>query len=597
MQTIRLADYVTTFLADFGVDTAFMLTGGFAMHLNDALAQESRINKICCHHEQACALAAEAYAHVRHRPALVQITAGPGVTNALTGVYSAFVDGLPMLVICGQVKRELLRAARSLENLRQIGEQEVDSVALARPVTKYAQRILEPEHVKYELGKALYIASAGRPGPVWLEIPLDVQAALIEPAGLPSFRLPLLPPPDLSGIAASVARKLERAKRPLLVAGPDLHMDEATDDFLRLAEKCAWPVVCAGVLDIVQREHPLYAGAMGAVGNRAGNIAMQNADVILFLGVAMHTTFTTYNWQAMGRNAHKIVVEPEFSECERPQWLGDESIICRPGEFIRALDKELATLQNTAGTSWLDFCRERVRLLPPVPERLRSITPEGRINPYWFAEELFKRLGNADIVTPGNATAGITAQQAGSLRPGQRLLANFGCGPMGYALPAATGAAVAGKGRRVICLDGDGSFMLNMQELATIKYHKLPIIIFIYNNNGYASIRQSQQNFFTARLGYGPENGLCFPDFVAVAQAFGLPAIKINGRNFQSALELVLQKRGPFLAEVLLDAEQGFEPKIASRKLPDGRMASIPPENMHPFLSEEELQTHLLCKL
>jgi acetolactate synthase-1/2/3 large subunit len=595
---MRLVDYIVRFLADHSMDTAFMVTGGMAMHLNDALAQESRIMKVCCHHEQACAIAAEAYAHVCGKPALVQVTAGPGSTNTLTGVFGSFVDGLPMLVIAGQVKRELTCANYGLEStIRQIGEQEIDSVAMAKPIVKYAARILDPSRIRYELEKALHIACTGRPGPVWLEIPLDVQAALIEPEELPSFRLPLIPPPDLSSIAASVAQKLVQAERPLFVVGPGLHMDKAVDEFLGLAEKCAIPVACAGVLDIVQREHPLYAGAIGAVGNRAGNIAMQNADVILFLGVTMHVTFTTYNWPAMGRNAHKIVVEPDASECERPQFLGDESIICRSGEFIRALDKTISARKKPAATQWLDFCHERVRLLPPVPEHLRSITPEGRINPYWFAEELFKRLGDADIVAPGNATAGITAQQAGSLRPGQRLLANFGCGPLGYALPAAVGAAMAGNGRRVICLDGDGSFMMNMQELATIKYYHLPILIFLYNNNGYASVRQTQKNFFTTQLGYGPDNGLFFPDFTAVAQAFDISSIKISGQNFQSALDQILQERGPVLTEVLLDYEQNFEPKIASQKLPDGRMVSMPPENMHPFLSKEELQTHLLFKI
>jgi acetolactate synthase-1/2/3 large subunit len=595
---MRLADYCISLLHERGIDVAFLVAGGMAMHLNDALATANGIRKICCHHEQACALAAEGYAHISGKPALVQITAGPGVTNALTGVFSAFVDGLPMLVISGQSKRELLRASYGDTGaLRQIGEQEVDAAALARPVTKYVARILEPARIRYELEKAWHIATTGRPGPVWLDIPLDVQAASVEPDDLPFFRIPRTPEPNLAGIARDVAQKLKLAERPLFVVGPGLHADGAVNDFLHLAAHCAFPVVSAGVLDIVQRTHPFYAGAMGAVGNRAGNIAMRNADVILFLGVTMHVTFTTYNWKAMGCCAHKIVVEPDASECERPQFLGDETICCRPGEFVRALLKEVKSGAIASKPQWSAFCQERVRLLPPVPEHLRTINAEGRINPYWFAEELFKCLGDGDIVAPGNATAGITAQQAGSLRPGQRLFANFGCGPMGYALPAAVGAAVAGGGRRVVCLDGDGSFMMNMQELATIRHHNLPIIIFVYNNNGYASIRQSQKNFFSKQLGHGPDSGLSFPDFTAVARAFDIPSKKIAGTGFCDELEKILEERGPILAEALLDCEQGFEPKIASQKLPDGRMVSLPPENMAPFLDRSELQSHLLFAL
>lgn len=593
-----LSTYLFDFLARKGVSQAFLFTGGMAMHLNDALSSEERIRTICCHHEQACSLAAEGYAHVTGRPALVQITAGPGSLNAMTGVFGAYVDGLPMIVVSGQSKRETTCAAYGLVGqLRQAGEQEAQIVPMARSLTKYAVSIHDPTRIRYELEKAWHLAVSGRPGPVWLEIPVDVQGMRIDPDTLPAFHLPLVPPADLSGVARSVAQAIAGARRPVLVAGPGLRVSQAAEAFRSLAERLRCPVLCAGTLDIIQKEHPLYAGGMGNVGTRAGNITVQNADLLLFLGVTMHLSMTTYNWKALGRNARKIVVECDASECERPQYIADETILAETLPFVQALDAACVAQGTSVDAQWLAFCQERVRRLPAVPERLHTLDAEGRINPYWFAEELFHRLGDGDIVTPGNASAGVTAQQAGSLRPGQRLIANFGNGPMGMAVPAAIGAACAAPGRRIICLDGDGSFMLNMQELATVKYHNLPIVIFIYNNNGYMSIRQTQRNFFRKQIGTGPENGLGFPSFEGLAEAFGLPYARIAGGAWQEQLASALEAQGPQLVEVMLDPEQGFEPKISSRKLEDGRMISLPPEDMFPFLPREELQQHLLFPL
>ena len=595
---MTVAAYIFDFLAAKHVRQAFMFTGGMAMHLNDALASEQRINTLCCHHEQACALAAEGYAHVTGKPAIVQVTSGPGAINAMTGVFGAYVDGLPMIVISGQSKRETLCSTYGLVGqLRQAGEQEAQIIPMARSITKYAVAVQDPSRIAYEMEKAWHMAVSGRPGPVWIEIPVDVQGMGIEPQALPKFHQPLVPPADIAPLAAYVAKAIASAKRPLLVAGPGLRVAQAVDDFRTLAQRLNCPVLCAGTLDIIQKEHPLYAGGMGNVGTRAGNINVQNADLLVFLGVTMHLTMTTYNWKAMGKNARKIVVECEAEECERPQYTADTTILAETGAFVRALDAASATQNLTVQPQWLDFCRERVRLLPAVPEHLHRLDAQGRVNPYWFAEELFKGLKDGDVVVPGNASAGVTAQQAGSLRPGQRLIANFGNGPMGMAIPAAVGAATAAPGQRIICLDGDGSFMLNMQELATIRQHNLPIIIFIYNNNGYMSIKQTQRNFFKRQLGTGPETGLGFPSFEGVAAAFGIGYHRIVGETWQQQILQTLEERGPVLVEAMLDPEQGFEPKIAAKKLPDGRMVSLPPEDMFPFLEREQLQAHLLFPL
>ena len=589
--------YTMQFLANKGIDTAFMVSGGMAMHLNDALAQCDNMHTTCCHHEQACALAAEGYAHVTGRPALVQVTAGPGIINAMTGIFGAFVDGLPMVIVCGQSKKETTRYPYGVEgSLRQSGEQEVDAVAMAKPITKYAVRILDASRIRYELEKAYHIATMGKPGPVLVEIPVDIQGQEIDPDVLPSFHIPMVPTHDLSDVCSNILDSIKAAERPMLVVGPGVRVSHCVDEFRALSDNLHCPVLCAGTLDIIHKDNPLYAGGIGSVGTRAGNINVQNADLLIFVGVTMHLTFTTYNWQTMGKNAHKIVVENEAAECERPQYIADETILCDTAQFVRALANASASGGATAFCSqqWLDFCRDRVIQLPAVPEHLKKLDAEGRINPYWFAEELFKRLSDNDIVVPSNASAGVTAQQAGALRQGQRLIANFGNGPMGMAVPAAVGAAKAAPQSRIVCLDGDGSFMMNMQELATVKQHNLPIIVFIYNNAGYMSIRQTQNNFFTKKLGCDAESGIFFPNFVDLANAFGIRGERLQGVNWREQLDTLLQLRGPVLVDVMLDPGQGFEPKMSSKELPDGRMVTLPPENMFPFLTDEELQKHLL---
>ena len=595
---VSVSAYLFDFFVSKGVTQAFLFTGGMAMHLNNALASETRIRTVCCHHEQACALAAEGFAHVMGRPAIVQVTAGPGSINAMTGVFGAFVDGLPMLVVSGQSKRETTCAAYGLQGqVRQVGEQEAQIVPMARSITKYAVSVTDPTRIRYELEKAWHFATSGRPGPVWVEIPVDVQNMSVDPDNLPSFRTPFVPSADLFKVAADVAKVIAAAQRPMLVAGPGLRVSHAVDDFRILARRLNCPVLCAGTMDIIHKENPLYAGGMGNIGTRAGNINVQNADLLLFLGVTMHITMTTYNWRNMGRNARKIVVECEASECERPQYLGDETILAETLPFIRALDQACATSGVTVKEEWLNHCRQRVLQLPTVLENMRRISATGRINPYWFVEELFLRLGEGDVVVPGNASAGVTAQQAGSLKPSQRLIANFGNGPMGMAVPAAVGASFAAPERRIICLDGDGSFMLNMQELATIRHHNLPIIIFIYNNGGYMTIRLTQRSFFKKEIGTGPDTGLGFPDFAQLAKAFGLPFTKIQGEGWQTQLEEALTASGPLIVEAMLDPQQGFAPKIASKVQDDGSIVSLPPEDMFPFMERDELQSHLLFPL
>jgi acetolactate synthase-1/2/3 large subunit len=591
---MRLSDYVMKTLADKGVDTAFLVTGGMAMFLDDALAGEPRIKSVCCHHEQGASYAAEGYGHVSGRPALVCVTAGPGAINSMSGVFGAFVDSVPMIVLAGQAKRELLRSTYNfVPNPRQLGEQEVDSVAMTAPITKYANRITDRSRVRFELEKAFYIATTGRPGPVWLEIPTDVQSAEVEPELLVPFRPPVAPPPNLSGIAADVVSRWGKAERPLLVVGPGVGELDAARDFERAASLLGCPVVGAGPQDALTTDHPQYAGRMGALGTRAGNMTVQNADLILFVGLRCYVSLVTYNWPAMGRNAHKIMVEDDPLELEKPCQIGDEFVLAGPKEFLSGLAAAAAGYDSSRQAGWLESCLKLVRIFPPVSESMRTVRPDGRINPYWFVEELCGRLTKDDVIAASNASASIIPIQAGASLQGQRFFSNLGCGAMGFGLPAAVGAALAEKNRRVVAFEGDGGLMMNLQELETLARHRLNVVVVILENDGYVSIRQTQRGFFGRELGCGPESGVSLPDFAKIAAAFGLPCVEVAGEDFKKKLDLVAASEGPLVVVARLDPEQPFVPKVASRRLEDGTMVSSPPEDMAPFLPRDQLLPHL----
>jgi acetolactate synthase-1/2/3 large subunit len=595
---MRIADYLIKTLADRGLDTVFLVTGGMAMHLNDALAGESRFNAFCCHHEQAASFAAEGYGHITGKPALVCVTAGPGTTNVLSGVYSAYVDSLPMVILAGQAKRELIRSTYNFtQSLRQIGEQEVDSVALATPLTKYAVRVSDPERIRFELEKALFLATNGRPGPVWLEIPLDVQTLEIDPISLPSFKPYLEPSPDLTGVAQSIITRFEKSLRPLIVAGPGVGEEGATSCLETIAKNIGCPLVGAGPQDAVTTDNSQYAGILGSVGTRAGNINVQNADLLLFVGMHCYLQLVTYNWQSLGRNAHKILIENDPAEAQKPCQIADEIVIADTKRFLSVLSELSCNYGSKKHSDWLADCKKKVALFPPVLSSMRSVLPDGRINPYWFIEELFSRLSGDDVIVAGNASSVIVPIQAGGTKKGQRFFSNIGCGAMGFGLPAAIGAAVASGGKRTISLVGDGSVMMNLQELQTIVHHQLPILLVILENSGYVSIRQTQRNYFNREIGSGPESGVSFPDFAKLAQVFGLQSFDISGSDFKTDLDMALSCQGPAVIVAHLDPDQPFEPKVASRRLPNGQLVSSSVEDMSPLLPRDELNRLLVHPL
>lgn len=600
----RVSAYIAQTLAERGIRHVFMLTGGGAMFLNDAFGHQAGIEVICNHHEQACAMAAEAYGRLAGTPGVINVTTGPGGINALNGVFGAWTDSVPLLVISGQVKRETCLGTYQLPHLRQLGDQEADIVAMARPITKYCELVSEPADIAWHLDQALHLATHGRPGPCWLDIPIDVQASFIEPEKLRRYSPPAEPDFPAETVDAHcrfILERLRSARRPVLMAGTGIRAGQSLAEFEAVIRALEIPVVTAWTHDLIASDDPLFCGRPGTIGTRAGNFTVQNADLVIILGSRLNIRQISYNWAAFAPQASTIQVDIDDAELAKPTWRPDHGIHCD----VKLLLATLARLLPESGhqparyAEWLAWCRQRVDKYPTLLPRQREFN--GRINPYHFIEQLFERLDENDIIACGNATACIVPFQAARLKRGQRLFSNSGSASMGYDLPAAIGAYYGAlrereRQERVICLAGDGSLQLNIQELQTVAHHHLPIKIFVLDNCGYLSIRSSQSNFFGRQVGEGPDNGVSFPDFVKLAQAYGIPASALDQADFGATLSDILAAPGPYLCRVILDEKQGFEPRMSSRQLEDGRIVTPPLEDMFPFLDREELAQNMLNK-
>jgi acetolactate synthase-1/2/3 large subunit len=599
----RVADIVVDILLRHGIRDAFMVTGGGAMYLNHALGTHKDIKCTFNHHEQACAIAAEAYARLSNRLPIINLTSGPGGTNAITGVYGAFVDSIPMLVISGQVKTETTVRSTGLP-LRQLGDQELDIEELVRPITKYVQMVTDSLTIRYHLEKAIYLATSGRPGPCWLDIPLNVQAAKIEDEGLKGFDPAELDEPwkktNLEAASRKILARIAQAKRPVIFAGGGVRLSGQYAAFLRLIEKLGIPVVGGwNAYDVIPDDHPLYAGRPGTIGDRPGNFTVQNADLLVILGSRLNIRQVSYNWNAFAREAFKIWVDVDQTEFKKPTVKPDMPVLADLRNLLPILAD--AAEASFAGPSsehhnWLAWCKERQSLYPVVlPEYWKNES----INPYCFVEKLFDQLPENEVIVTGNGSACVTSFQAAALKQGQRLWTNSGCATMGYDLPAAIGASMAAPGKRVICIAGDGSIMMNLQELQTIIGNKLPIKIFILNNNGYVSIFQTHRNFFNGvEVGGGPKSGVTFPDFGKLVQAFGFPYTRAERHDeMETAIRRTLETKGPAVCELMVDEHVSFAPKLGSKQHPDGRITSPALEDLSPFLPREELQENMIIPL
>jgi acetolactate synthase-1/2/3 large subunit len=604
---MKLSDYIVSQLADWGVRHIFLVTGGGAMHLNDSIGAEPRIQYVCNHHEQASAMAAEAYARVSGQPGVVNVTTGPGGINALNGVFGAWTDSVPMLVISGQVKRETCMRAQGITGLRQLGDQEADIIAMVEKITKYAVLVDDPLSIRYHLERAWHLAQSGRPGPCWLDIPVDVQAAAIDPSALRAYdpaddstdnqlstNAVAGNSPTLKSRCAEVLRRIRSAKRPVILAGTGVRAAHAVAEFDQLFHRLAVPVTTAWTHDIISSDDPLFCGRQGTIGDRAGNFTVQNSDLLLILGSRLNIRQTSYNWKSFARSAFKIQVDIDAAEFCKPTVRPDLAIQCDLKHFLRELLRQCdaESYQPGAHSTWLAWCRERVRRYPVVQARQR--TPRPPLNPYHFVEQLSARLANDEVVICGNATSCIVPFQTMHLRQGQRLISNSGSASMGYDLPAAIGAAFAHPGKRIICLAGDGSIQMNIQELQTVVHHHLPIKIFVLNNSGYFSMKMTQSGFFGRLTGESAASGTSFPDMVKVACAYGIPSTRIDREAQFSQIDLSLAGEGPALIDVVLDRNQEFEPRSRARQLPDGRIVSPNLEDMYPFLDATELLDNVI---
>lgn len=605
MTKMRVADYVAQLLVDHGVTDVFMVTGGGAMHLNDALGGHPGLKVVPCHHEQACAMAAESYARLSGRLCAVNVTSGPGGTNALTGVFGAWTDSVPLLVLSGQVKRETMVASTGLP-LRQLGDQEIDIVAIVSSVTKYAALLDEPRAVRKQVERALWEATTGRPGPVWLDIPIDVQSALVDPAELEGFEpasvLGELPAPltgsDLDEQIDRMLVAVAAAERPVVLAGGGIRAAGTHDEFLRFVDGLGVPVVTGwNAHDLLWDDHELYAGRPGTVGTRPGNFAVQNADLLIVLGSRLNIRQVGYAWDSWARNARVVMVDVDAAELVKPTLHVDQPVHADLRDFFASALPKLEPRTRRTHEAWLGWCRQRLREYPVM---LPEYADSSCVNPYVFADRLTRLLPEGQVTVCGDGTACVVTFQAARVKRGQRLYTNSGAAPMGYDLPAAVGAAIAlGRDRSVVCLAGDGSLMMNVQELATIRGHDLNVKLFVLNNAGYHSIRQTQNNYFPGReVGCGTESGVWFPQFERLAAAFEIPFSRVSSNDtLDQVLANVLGAPGPQLCEVVLDLDQQFAPKAASRMHPDGRMVSAPLEDLAPFLDRDELRRNMLVPL
>jgi acetolactate synthase-1/2/3 large subunit len=598
---IKLSDYVAQKVVELGVRHVFMVTGGGAMHLNHSLGTHRDLECIFNHHEQACAIGAEAYYRLTNRLALVNVTSGPGGTNAITGVYGAWTDSIGMIVLSGQVKYETTVRSTGL-SLRQYGDQELDIEQLVSPITKYCTMVTDPLSIRYHLEKAFYLAVTGRPGPCWLDIPLNVQGAQIEIDDLQRFNPAELDESwkktDLQAVSATILEKIASAKRPIVFAGGGIHLSSKHDDFVRLIDKLGIPVVTGwNAHDAIWNSHLCYVGRPGTVGDRAGNFAVQNSDLLLILGSRLNIRQVSYNWTSFARGAYKIWVDIDELELKKPTIKANMPIHANLGDLLPVLAK-LANHAYFGPTQhhldWLAWCKERQRRYPVV---LDEYWANDKVNPYCFMESLFKQLDEGQIIVSANGSACVTSFQAADLKVNQRLWTNSGCASMGYDLPAAIGACKASGGQPIICLAGDGSIMMNLQELQTITGNQLPIKIFILNNSGYSSIFQVHRNYFkSVEVGASPKSGINFPDFKQLSAAFSLPYQRCSTHDeMTKAIELTLSIDGPSICEVMLDENIPFAPKLVSKQLPDGTMESPPLEDMSPFLTKDELLLNMPC--
>ena len=607
--TQRLADYIADFLCAHGVTDVFSVVGGGAMHLNDALGHHPDLHVTYNHHEQACAMAAEAYARLDNRIAAVCVTTGPGGTNALTGVVGGWLDSIPMFILSGQVRydttaRYAMRFTGGLP-LRAVGDQEYDIVKSVAPMTKFAAMLEDPQQIRFLLEKAWHLATTGRPGPVWLDIPVNYQGMYIDTDSLPGYdptaEDAALPPPVAEDTIRRVLDLVAKAKRPVFHAGYGIRLSGGYEAFRKAAEKLNIPIVTYwNAVDLVEDDHPLYCGRAGNMGDRPGNWAIQNADLILAVGTRISIRQVGYNWKTWARAAKVVMVDIDPAEMKKHTLHVDLPIWADAKDFLEKLDAAAGVGPVFQGRDWLDTCRRWKREYPVVQPRQWEENGTTA-NVYAFVRYLSSRLPENSLTAVSNGACCVVGNQAYVIQKGSRMANNSAIASMGYGLPAAIGTCIGGGRRTTICLEGDGSIMMNLQELQTILTNRLPIKIFLINNQGYHSIRITQTNLFSdhCKVGVGPESGdLSFPEFSKLASAFGYPYFSAHSNaEMKAVVDAALAADGAVFCEIFTDTKQVWEPKSSTKRLADGTLVSPPLEDLAPFLPREELERNMFIPL
>lgn len=593
---IRVADYLMRRLAEAGAEHVFLLPGGGAMYLNDALACEKRLLPVPCHHEQACGIAAEAWGRVKETFGVCMVTTGPGATNVITPVAGAWIESIPMLVISGQVKRADRLNGRPL---RQGGVQEVDIIPMVQSITKYAVTIDDPQQARYHLERALHEMRSGRAGPVWLDIPLDVQGAPINPETLPGFTPPATPEPDLVESAASLMALIAQAERPLILAGHGVRLAGAAPALLELAETLQIPVATTwNALDLLPWEHPLNIGRPGVVALRSGNFAVQNCDLLISIGCRLDNIITAYHPRGFARAAKKAVIDVDPHEIEKLDMHIELPIAADASQAIAALQQQPHPAQRPDTTAWIQRCQHWKQRYPVNDGQ--AFPTSGPISHYHFVDALSDAIPAHTLVSTGSS--GLAVEVFYTIfrnKPGQRVFLTSGLGSMGYGLPAAIGACLANGKKPMVAIESDGSLQLNLQELATLVAQQLPITLIIMNNGGYASIRNTQRNYFAGRyIGTGPEAGLLLPDLEKIAATYGLPFRRItDATELVPVLNEVAARPQAMIVDVQLTPNETLAPKCAALPQADGSMLSMPLEDMSPLMPLEQLKAEMVVPL
>lgn len=627
---IKVSDYIAQLVSELGITRVFTVTGGGAMHLNDSFGHSEKLRCIYNHHEQACAIGAESYARIAGKPALLCVTTGPGGTNALTGVLGAYLDSIPMLVISGQVRYDTMARSTGL-NIRAMGDQEFDITRAVASMTKYCELVTEADKIRFYVKKAFHIATTGRPGPTWLDIPLNIQGAYIDTDGLTDYDESCedyiqyegtLAPKVSRELAMEIIDRLKKSERPVLNVGNGVRIAGAAEAFERVKNKLNIPVVTGwNSIDLCVDDDGLYVGRAGIMGDRAGNFAVQNSDLFLSVGSRLSIRQVGYNYKSWARAAYTIVEDADREELKKPTLHVDMPVWADALDFLTMLESCLDEVCGTAGKlfpdgSWQEICRCWKKNYPVVQAKHYERCVENGAeyaNVYAFIRELSSRLAPGQITVVGNGSACVVGSHAYVIKEGQRFIINSAVASMGYDLPAAIGAWVADTENSgnlggsygimknnahsdIICVTGDGSIQMNLQELQTIIHHHMGMKIFVINNGGYHSIRQTQKNFFGEPLvGIGEDSGdLSFPDMGKLAWVYGYQYRSINRNTDFAVIDEVLALEGPAICEVFVGREQKFEPKSATKRLEDGTLVSAPLEDLAPFLPKEELERNML---